>query len=260
MGIGIPGPEAIAKDLLAHANSLSQIAIQSYYMPILGGVQDLFRNELDNRSTIDFGGSRGYGAADGRTQQEDDEDREDSDYVDHLQHPGNTKKRKVPTNASTSPHGRDVGSGQSGGEDEPTERSILTGRPDHEPEEIPQPATAAGLLGQRKGKITATTLAGLQHKEMLKNRKRQLAAVLGALTHGDTLALDQALSANFPFVAAGLGDLRGSGPPKVRLSRRPLPRRARAVRILRKSALARHPDAVAFPGCEFTFVCASASE
>jgi hypothetical protein len=57
------------------------------------------------------------------------------------------------------------------------------------------------MLIQKKGKLTAATLAGLQHKEQLKARKRQLAAVMGALSHGDTLALDQALSFNYPFAS-----------------------------------------------------------
>jgi hypothetical protein len=252
MGIDIQGSNATADDLLAHADSLStQMALQSYYMPILGGVQDLFRDELARHSS----GFTLYGAADDR-----EDSSGDGDYIDHLQHPGNTKKRKVPANASASPRGHDTGSGQSGGEDDPVERAIPTGRGEGSDFSDTLHSVPSSGLGQRKGKITPTTLAGLQHKEMLKNRKRQLAAVLGALSHGDTLALDQALSGNYPFIAAGFHDPRNSKPPKVRLSRRPGPRRARQMRNALNTALLRHPDAAPFPKCEFTFSFPSASE
>jgi hypothetical protein len=52
---GILNADAATEDLIAQADSLStQLALQSYYMPILGGVQSLFGNDTDNR-TIDFG-------------------------------------------------------------------------------------------------------------------------------------------------------------------------------------------------------------
>ena len=262
----LPGPDATAEELLAHADSLSaHLSLQSYYMPILGGVQDLFRSTINgstnlntvngninnpdsNTASIEFG--TGYGRGRG-------EEEGEGDYIDHLQQPGNTKKRKVPANASGSSRGHDPGSSQSGGEDELPEKSVPTGRTNYETVEVFQSYSSLGVLGQRKGKLTAATLAGLQHKEMLKTRKRQLAAVLGALSHGDTLALDQALSANYPFVNSGFDDLKNSELPKVRLSRRRVPRLARAVRSSRKP---RHPDEIVFPECKFTFVCPSASE
>ena len=55
-------------------------------------------------------------------------------------------------------------------------------------------------LRRRKARASAATIAGLQHKDMLKTRKRQLAAVLGAISGGDDLALDQALAARYPNV------------------------------------------------------------
>ncbi|TFK69309.1 hypothetical protein BDN72DRAFT_619552 [Pluteus cervinus] len=93
-----------------------------------------------------------------------------------------------------------VGSGGGPGTlSSPTSTSMspqtLVGHPHHHR----QPYTPLS----RRAKITAATLAGLQHKEMLKSRKRQLAAVLGALSLGDTLALDQALSASYPFLMGG---------------------------------------------------------
>lgn len=274
-GLQLPGPDATAEELLAHADTLSaRMALQSYYMPILGGVQDFlsgvdatlhgkssgnvhtsglgFLKDLDSHaSSIDFGA--GYGTS-GR---EEEDEHGEGDYIDHLQQPGNTKKRKVPANAASSPRGNDAGAGHAAGQDEPTDRGIPTGRPEHDPVEVIHPPPTFGMLGQKKGKLTAATLAGLQHKEMLKSRKRQLAAVLGALSHGDTLALDQALSANYPFASSGFDDLKNSEPPRVRLSRRRVSRLARAVRLNRKP---RHPDAVPMPACDFTFVCPSASE
>jgi hypothetical protein len=209
---GILNADAATEDLIAQADSLStQLALQSYYMPILGGVQSLFGNDTDNR-TIDFGYNLGG--------QEDDHG--EGDYIDHLQQPGNNKKRKVPANASISPHGHDVGSGQSG-EDEPVERNGSgDGRLDHDTVDGFSSASQSGILGQRKGKLTSATLAGLQHKEMLKHRKRQLAAVLGAISHGDTLALDQALTSHYPFNTLVSRQIRM--PPRVRLSRRKGPR------------------------------------
>ena len=287
MGLGIPSADGsttttTAEELLAHADSLS--SLQSYYMPLIGGVQDLFRTEIKGgRATLDFTAVAGFtvGTAGvqppSQQQQQQDDDDQDDDYIDHLQQPGNTKKRKVPTNMSGSPNRRDGGSSPSGGEDESTDKNNIPGS-ENDLTDTLTPAfasatavlgsgstagaigLAAGILSSRRGKITPATLAGLQHKEMLKNRKRQLVAVLGALSHGDALALDQALSASLPFMTAGVGDLRSMGPPKIRLSKREGPRCARAARMSAKSALVRHPDAIAFPTCEFTFVYPSASE
>jgi hypothetical protein len=253
---GILNADAATEDLIAQADSLStQLALQSYYMPILGGVQSLFGNDTDNR-TIDFGYNLGG--------QEDDHG--DGDYIDHLQQPGNTKKRKVPANAPLSPHGHDVGSGQSG-EDEPVERGGLgDGRFDHDLTDSFSSAPSSGTSGQRRGKLTPATLAGLQHKEMLKHRKRQLAAVLGAISHGDTLALDQALTSNYPFAHMGLSADMKNEPPRVRLSRRKGPRLARVAKALinlnaslPKSSSSTSKKAI-FPMSDFLFVCHSASE
>ncbi|KAJ7066809.1 hypothetical protein B0H15DRAFT_925981 [Mycena belliarum] len=236
----LPGPDATAEELIAHAESLSaHMALQSYYMP---GLQDIFSRSAEMNGNSN--GSLNYGDGD------DGEDGDD-DGMEHLQQPGNTKKRKVPTNASASP-GHDVGDSQSG-EDEPTERGIPTGRAEDAIDVFQPPASPFNGLGIRHGRPPAITLAGLQHKETLKSRKRQLAAVLGALSHGDTLALDQALSANYPFVGSGFENLE---PPRVRISRRFGPRLARAARFSEKY---RHPDKSAFLECEFTFSCPSST-
>ena len=214
-----------------------------------------------------------------------DEDHGEGDYVDHLQQHGNTKKRKVPANMSGGGrhgHRGDTGSGDNSGADEDdgqggfggngglgeTSRGIPTGRPfeyDHPPQSGDQdplsPSSTSGsalsLLPGRKSKMSAATRAGLQHKEVLKSRKKQLAAVLGALSHGDTLALDQALSARYPY---GLpGELKGAlVPPKTRLSRRKGPR---ILRELRTKNLGRAENIdFGFPSGEFLFVHDSASE
>ncbi|KAJ7777163.1 hypothetical protein B0H16DRAFT_1360860 [Mycena metata] len=244
----LPGPDATAEELIAHAESLSaHMALQSYYMP---GLQDIFSRTAElangNGGNLNLGG--GYGDAD------DGEDGDD-DGMEHLQQPGNTKKRKVPANASASP-GHDTGDPQSGGEDEPSDRGIPTGRTDDAATvDVYQPPSGSPWagLGIRKGRPPRITLAGLQHKETLKSRKRQLAAVLGALSHGDTLALDQALSASHPFVTPGL---ESAEPPRVRISRRLGPRLARAARYSEKY---RHPDKRAFLECAFTFACPSST-
>lgn len=214
-----------------------------------------------------------------------DEDHGEGDYVDHLQQHGNTKKRKVPANISGGGrhglHG-DAGLGDNSGADDDDgqggfggsggfggiSRGIPTGRPfehDH-PSQIddqsPFSLTSTSnstlpLLPGRKLKMSAAARAGLQHKEVLKSRKKQLAAVLGALSHGDTLALDQALSARYPY---GLpGELKGAlVPPKTRLSKRKGPR------LLREPGT-NNLDGVEntkpfFPSGHFSFVHKSASE
>ncbi|KAI0653146.1 hypothetical protein C8Q70DRAFT_648594 [Cubamyces menziesii] len=289
----------------------AQMALQAYYMPVLGGVRDLFKasppdsrasTPLDLSSALaglgtGLGSGNGYGYGygypynyadslggggggnggmpgaymDGRDGGDDDESGE-GDYVDHLQQPGNTKKRKVPANMSGSQHGHDSGSTGSGAEDEPADRAIPTGR-ERDAEGgsagiagggggtglgggtgagLSFAAQAAlvrgggGLGGGRRGRLTRATFAGLQHKEMLRSRKRQLAAVLGALAHGDTLALDQALSASYPFVQTGI-DYRSGAPVRVRLSRRREARLARAYKAYRESLAVDQPGQTESP-------------
>ncbi|KAF7317663.1 hypothetical protein MKEN_00853900 [Mycena kentingensis (nom. inval.)] len=163
------------------------------------------------------------------------EDDGDDDGMDSQMQPGNTKKRKVPTNASS------AGAGGHDPSEEPTAVVPIEQAP---AEPAPSPWNGLGI---RKGKPPRITQAALQHKETLKSRKRQLAAVLGALSLGDTLALDQALSAHYPF-------LENSEPPRLRRSRRFAPRLARAARYSEKF---RHPDKRPFLVAEFTYSCPS---
>lgn len=244
------------------ANTLStSMALQSYYLPIFSGVQDLLKTNDDtlNGTTTDFGG--GMNGAEGHGSGRDDDEQGDGDYIDHLQQPGNTKKRKVPA-ANISPNG-DAQDANSGGEDEPMDRSIPTGgRADAELVEFIPPPTPPETSTLRRGRTTPATNAGLQHKEMLKSRKRQLAAVLGALSHGDTLALDQALSSTYPFSKISMGHMgTDSDGPHVRLSRRPFRRMARAAKHVSGTAVSVDGDENArFPECDFTFEWPSASE
>ena len=251
-----------SEEFIANAESLTA-QLQSYFLP-----QDPFHPDPDvggsGRASTPGGIDSihsGYGLADGRSGQDDDGG--EGDYIDHLQQPGNTKKRKVPANMTGAPHGQESGSG-SGGEDEITDRAIPTGRTDQEYDAMglqnPASATSGGGAAQRRGKLSKATLAGLQHKELLKNRKRQLAVVLGALSHGDSLALDQALSTTYPFAYNRLTTDGSPHEVKVRPSKRKVARMARAYRAFYESLHAQNPDAERdFPESEFSFVCHSSS-
>ncbi len=150
-----------------------------------------------------------------------------------------------------------------GGEDDLDEASLFTqGRRDLLDSltglRIASPSASASSRGV---KLTRASKAALQQKDLLKSRKRQLATVLGALSHGDTLALDQALSTTYPLAKLTKGP-NSKGPP-VRLSRRhsdakPAPcfwhsqvwRAAPLLALLPSESTAFH----------FTFECDSASE
>ncbi|EMD39188.1 hypothetical protein CERSUDRAFT_112862 [Gelatoporia subvermispora B] len=257
---------ATADDVLVHGDALSaQMALSAYYQSVLGGVPELFKHEAD-RSAVDLSsGMYGWGDLRGGA---DDEDGTEGGYVDHLQQPGNTKKRKVPANVAGAPHGHEAGG--EGADDEPAERGIPTGRPEREYDAIsvspPSPTSGFAL---RRGKLPKATLAGLQHKELLKSRKRLLANVLA---HGDTLALDHALS-SYPFahsnIAAGYDTAKNNSPAaRVRLSKLRGPRLARAFRAFRAlstqqpsespaadGAVSDSRPTAALPLSDFSFLC-----
>lgn len=308
--LSLPGPDATAEELLAHAD-----ALQSYYFPILdaaaaniNAVADGFANAAepgyihpgsDILSDLEPGdlasspgvGLVGLGLNNLSLRDRDDSDRGDGDYIDQ---PGNAKKRKVPANTSHLRGARDATSDE---EVEDRDGTLMIGIPtgtfeaganDSDTGQGDGGGEGAGeggkssmstirrLLGRRKTRLSAVTLAGLQHKETLKVRKRQLAAVLGALSLGDTLALDQALSSNsaYPFSSSssapddalipsvmGASDaaLPVGGKPslKIRLSKRTGPRMARSILSRLKEDEESH---VQVPESDFTFVCYSASE
>ncbi|KAJ3905903.1 hypothetical protein F5879DRAFT_798619 [Lentinula edodes] len=253
--LSLPGPDATAEELLAHAD-----APQSYYFPILdaaaaniNAVADGFANAVE---------PAGLGIHNLSLRDRDEHsDRGDGDYIDQ---PGNAKKRKVPANTSHLQGARDATSGEEDAED--PDGPLMIGIPTAGEGGKSSMSTFRRLLGRRKTRLSAVTLAGLQHKETLKVRKRQLAAVLGALSLGDTLALDQALSSNsaYPFSSSSsapddaLVPLPVGGKPslKIRLSKRAGPRMARSVSSRLKDDEETH---VQVPGSDFTFVCYSAT-
>lgn len=192
-----------------------------------------------------------------------DDDLSEGDSTDHMQQHGNTKKRKVPANVARAA-GRERSLSLGGSEEETMMR--FAGRAEHELDVLaaaaapllslpPIPSAAAQV--PRKGKISPSALAGLQHKELLRQRKRQLAAMLGALSLGDTFALDQALSTHIPFISTMSGSGTDSDVRKVRLSRRRGPRLARTARAEMTSSDKR--TRASFPAAQFRFAYPSAT-
>ncbi|KAJ3984088.1 hypothetical protein F5890DRAFT_1594841 [Lentinula detonsa] len=299
--LSLPGPDATAEELLAHAD-----ALQSYYLPILdaaaaniNAVADGFANAVETGSVplgsdifdfdlSNFASSYGVGLAGlginnlSLRDRDEDSTNGDGDYIDHMQQPANTKKRKVPANMSRLQGAHDSASGQSvedeaedpvgtlmigipTGTSDPNTNDGNTGQGDAvggaEGEGKSSMSTMRRLLARRKTRLSAVTLAGLQHKETLRARKRQLATVLGALSHGDTLVLDQALSNNsaYPFSAPSslTSDILDDMPsPKVRLSKRAGPRLARRAPLRLKE---NEEPCVQVPESDFAFVCHSAT-
>jgi hypothetical protein len=254
--------ESLAEELIARADSLSsQMVLESYYSSVLGG-GDITRGVEGEVLDGNISGSQTFDLsavyqrfAEGLGSGKQDEDHSEGDYTDHLQQPGNTKKRKVPANMSGSVNGREASLPLSV-EEEMGGNVLSTRRSDQDFDILVAPPSSVAQL-QRKGKISPSTLAGLQHKELLKHRKRQLAAVLGALSLGDALALDHALSTHLPFVSTIFSS--DSTLPKVRLSRRRGPRLARAA-AAQASARKATQRGVSFPTGQFTFTFPNASE
>jgi len=207
-----------------------------------------------------------------------DDDLSEGDSTDHVQQwqHGNTKKRKVPANMGARAAGRERSLSLGGSEEEEDTTTTTTmmvgfagrrwaGHNDNDIDGVlaATPPLLSSLppaqVAPRKGKISPSALAGLRHKELLRQRKRQLAAMLGALSLGDTFALDQALSTHIPFVST-----TRSGPDsdvhKVRLSRRRGPRLARAARAQMTSPDKATTRGASFPAAQFRFAYPSASE
>lgn len=259
-----PGPDATAEELIAHAEVLSaQITFQSFFLPTaLGDVADFARNtveapappegvpvivDLDVPPTTEV---RGEGTDAGGD-------------LDQMPQQGNAKKRKVPAHLSGSQMGPDSSDVHSGEEEPPIER-VLPGfvSPTGTPASVAA-ATTAGAASEgelsgaetvgRRGKVLPATMVGLRQKEMLKHRKRQLAAALSAPLLGDSLALDQALLANYTL----LNENRAGMGRNARLKSRPV--RRRASRVVRRRRAPPAPPASSptrhiFPDDEFTFL------
>jgi hypothetical protein len=245
----------------------------------------------------------------------DDVDGDDGegDYLDPQL--GNTKKRKVPAHAQ-GVDGHDPPGGGGGELDSETEHALLSGgaydsfKDDNGTVAINTGAGALSLMHSSaafsttsssgfpvgvaatspttqksimipRGRMLPATRVGLAHKEMLRQRKRQLAALLDTLAPGDTLALDQALSAYYPLLATSRthaidGGLNHSiaasnGADSMWVRPRPLLRRHRSARRYATNMLRRKPPALteqsasptsytSLPSGEFTFVCHSSSK
>ncbi|KAF8836955.1 hypothetical protein BDN67DRAFT_973543 [Paxillus ammoniavirescens] len=259
--------ESLAEALIPRVDSLSSqmtLQLESYCSSVPGGGNstrdvgnEVQNNNLAGSAAQTFDLSAVYQRfAEGRLGSgNQDEDHSEGDCTDHLQQPGNTKKRKVPANMSGSVNGREVSLPLSV-EEEIGGSGLSMGRSDQDIDIlVAPPSSVAHAPG--KGKMTPSTLAGLQHKELLRHRKRQLAAVLGALSLGDTLALDQALSTHFPFVSTMFSP--ESDPPKVRLSRRRGPRAARAALARMMPSCIASQEGAPFPTTQFTFSFQSAT-
>lgn len=259
----LPGPDATAEELIAHAEVLSaQITFQSYFLPAaLSGVADFARSnveasppaegvpvavDLDVPPTEvrskDTGGSGDH-------------------HLDQMQQQGNAKKRKVPAHLSGSQMGPDSSDVHSGEEEPPVERVLPgfaspTGSPatatavEVAPEEEPSGAGTDGRLG----KMLPATIVGLRQKEMLKHRKRQLAAALSAPMLGDSLALDQALLANYTLLNENRSGVSRNARLKSRLLMRRRPSRVVRRRRAQPAPHASSPARRIFPDNEFTFL------
>lgn len=237
---------------MAHAESLT--AHLQYYMPTLEGVPDLPR--LGVATAADFNGDgAGTGASFGELRAAPDDAGDAADYMDHLQQPGNTKKRKVPLNMAGFPIAQDH-RGDDGADESPERDGSTDGRyaPSGPVADSAPDGTKSDAHPPKK-KLSRATLAGLQHKELLKSRKDQLAGVITPTSLADPLALDQALSSNFPFTNSTNGETR------VRLSRRKAPRLSRIGCIQRRALPAPTAnDEPSLPTADFTFQCQTEGE
>lgn len=198
----------------------------------------------------------------------DTDDQLESDYVDHLQLPANTKKRKVPgLNRSASQTGdtaipalgTGLGLSDHGSEapvtdgalqlaahrlrvDGPQDIDALNSSIRPTPSEVPRNHSRESLV----------TRASLQHKALVNTRKKQFTAVLDDFPEGDSLALEQALTARYPQLDA-LFDSKGSKYPR-------LSRKSSLKKRLKPLGDSIRANTASFPTGEFTFAhpCTSA--
>ena len=259
-----PGPDATAEELIAHAEVLSaQINFQSYFLPdALNGVTDFARNNVEAPPAPEVAPVAVDLDAAPITEVRDESTASSGGdhHLDQMQQQGNAKKRKVPAHLSGSQMGPDSSDVHSGEEEPPVERALPgmvspPGTPataamvEVAPEEEPSGAETDGRLG----KMLPATMVGLRQKEMLKHRKRQLTAAMSAPMLGESLALDQALLANYTLLNENCSGVGRNARLKSRLTRR---RPSRVVRQ-RRAQLApasSSPAHCIFPDGEFTFL------
>ena len=183
----------------------------------------------------------------------EDDDNGESDYVDHLQIPLNTKKRKVP-----GLHNRLLAlsdSANGGGSDGPQDTSegglLLAAhrRMADGPENVFSSTTAMTphALSKRNTRGSQVTLAALQRKEVVYTRKREFAAVLESMDETNQLALELALLGRYPQL-----DGLDSKVPPLRGARR-----ANRLALKENQAL---PSDSSVPTRDFTFEYPSTCE
>ncbi|KAG8933903.1 hypothetical protein FRC02_010934 [Tulasnella sp. 418] len=235
----------------------------SYYLPIFAGQQANLRPDFDFHNHPVFAGinaansgTGGVGAA------SDDDDHQDPDYQDSRDRDqqGNTKKRKVP---STHRFKQDMdGYGHNAGNTESISISV-------DPDSIPTKGPAYGFrphappadlinwtaftsqgvspfATKSKKKGSPGRLLGLRLKDILKIRRRILSAVLGPVSLGDSLAIDQALAAPLSW--------------NLLTEERPFAKEKEARKLTTPSRRRRRPLAgphFRLPECEFSFACLS---
>ena len=259
----LPGPDATAEELIAHAEVLSaQITFQSYFLPTLSGVS----TDFSTSRNVDMPSAVDPSPAD--LDVTPLHDVRESDHSDQTQQQGNAKKRKVPAHLSGSQMGPDAADVHSGEEElqQPGERlppsfaspAASAAGASSSPEEESFQGGAEG--DGRQGKVLPATMVGLRTKQVLKNRKRQLAALLGSFSLGDSLALDQALLANYSLPnekrSGGVGG-RNARHKSSRLIRRRASRVARRHRTLPPPPPS-EPTCRIFADREFTFLSSNA--
>jgi hypothetical protein len=180
----------------------------------------------------------------------EDDDNGESDYVDHLQLPLNTKKRKVPGlhNRSLALSDSPNGGGGDGPQDTSEGGLLLAAhrRMADGPENVFS-STTPHVLSKRNTRGSQVTLAALQQKDVVYTRKRQFAAVLEGMDEMNQLALELALLGRYP-------QLDGFDPkvPSSRATRR-------ANRLALKENHTPSNDS-SVPTCDFTFAYHSTCE
>lgn len=216
------GTNLTAEDLMAHAESLN--AHLQYYMPSFEGIPDFLRPggfisgsslspDLASASQAAHGLGELRATADGVE--------EATDYGDHLQQPGNTKKRKVPLNMAGFPIAHDHRGADDVAEDSSDRDTLSDGRHVQGGHGIERSSDGDFQTTRLSRRLSRLSLASLRYKELLKARKDQLTSVLNSSTDCNGLVLDEALLSNLPFI------LTPTGHTRVRLSRR---KRLRAMR------------------------------
>jgi len=183
----------------------------------------------------------------------EDDDNGESDYVDHLQLPLNTKKRKVPGLHNRSLALSDSANGGGGdGPHDTSEGGLLLAahrRMADGPENVFSSTTGMTphAPSKRNTRGSQVTLAALQQKEVIYSRKRHFATVLQGMDDMSQLALELALLGRYSL----LDGLDTKAPP-LRGARR-------ANRLASKENQAPSSDP-SVPTCDFTFAYHSTCE